>query len=158
MMLEVHSSAFEDGALLPLRFASARVGGSDLSPPLSWTSLPPGTKSVAVTCVDHAPIAREFVHWMVVDLPPDLPFLAEGASRGPMIPNGARELPGDAAAPGYVGASPPEGSGPHPYEFTVWALDLDRTPLAEGDGLDAFLSATAGHVLVHGSITAVFER
>jgi Raf kinase inhibitor-like YbhB/YbcL family protein len=157
-MLEVHSSAFEDGALLPLRFAAARVGGPDLSPPLSWTSVPSDTASLAVTCVDGAPMAHRFVHWMVVDLPPDLPFLAEGASGGPMIPRGARELAGAAGVAGYVGASPPVASGPHPYEFTVWALDLDRTPLAAGAGLDDLLGATQGHVLEQGSITAIFER
>jgi Raf kinase inhibitor-like YbhB/YbcL family protein len=157
-MLEVHSSAFEDGDLLPLRFASARVGGSDLSPPLSWTSVPPGTLSLAVTCVDHAVMARDFVHWVVVDLPPDLPFLAEGASGGPMIPGGARELSGTAGRPGYVGPSPPQGSGPHPYRFTVWALDLDRLPGAEDGDLARFLKATETHMLDQGSITGIFER
>jgi Raf kinase inhibitor-like YbhB/YbcL family protein len=157
-MLEVHSSAFEDGAVLPLRFVSAGAGGSDLSPPLSWTSVPAATASLAVTCVDHAPIARGFVHWMVVDLPADLPFLTEGASGGRMVPAGAREVAGTAGVAGYVGASPPAGSGPHPYEFTVWALELDRVPIVDATAFDGFLAATEAHVLDRGSITGIFER
>jgi Raf kinase inhibitor-like YbhB/YbcL family protein len=157
-MLEVHSSAFGDSGPLPLRFVSARVGGSDISPPLSWTSVPAGTASLAVTCVDRALIARDFVHWMVIDLPPDLPFLAEGASGGPMIPGGAREIPGTSRLPGYAGPSPPAGSGPHPYEFAVWALALDRVPAADAATLDGFLAATGGHVLDKGAMTGIFER
>ena len=157
-MIEVHSSAFSDDQLLPVRFTSARVGGSDVSPPLSWSSVPKGTRSIAVTCVDHHPVAREFLHWAVVDLPPDLPFLAEGASGSAMMPPQARELPGTSGRTGYTGAAPPEGSGAHPYEFTVYALDVDELPVADDAGLAGFLAASEGHVLDKGSITAMFER
>ncbi len=107
-MIEVHSSAFTDGGRLPLRFAARGIGGRDASPPLSWTGIPQGTASLAVTCVDHHPVAREFLHWLVVDLPADLPFLAEGASLSAMIPAGARELLGTAGRIGYVGPRPPQ--------------------------------------------------
>ena len=58
-MLDVHSPAFDSGGVLPQRFADASAGGSDVSPPLSWSATPAGTRSLAVTCVDHAPIARD---------------------------------------------------------------------------------------------------
>ncbi len=157
-MLEVHSSAFEEGGRLPLRFAAHGIGGEDASPPLSWTGVPAGTRSLAVTCVDHNPVAREFAHWLLVDLPADLPFLAEGASMSAMVPARARELIGSAGRAGYVGAWPPEGSGPHPYEFTVWALSVETLPLAEDAGLQGFLAAVEGVVLGKGSITAIYER
>jgi Raf kinase inhibitor-like YbhB/YbcL family protein len=157
-MLEVHSPAFAAGDPLPQRFAAASAGGSDVSPPLSWSTVPEGTGSLAVTCVDHHPVAREYLHWIVVDLPPDLPFLSEGASGSRMIPPGGCELLGTNGRPGYHGAGPPPGSGPHPYEFTVWALDLDRLPVGDDAGLAGFLAAVAGHVLASGSITGFFER
>ena len=157
-MLDVHSPAFDSGGVLPQRFADPSAGGSDVSPPLSWSATPAGTRSLAVTCVDHAPIAREYVHWLVVDLPPDLPFLSEGASGSRMIPPSARELPGTSGRTGYYGAAPPAGSGPHPYEFTVWALDVDTLPVTAGSGLAGFEAAVAGHVLGSGSITGLFER
>ena len=157
-MLEVHSPAFGNDMPLPIRFASPVAGGSDISPPLTWTALPPGTRSLAVTCVDGHPVAREWLHWLVVDLPADLPFLSEGASGSRMIPPGARELVGTDGTAGYRGAGPPPGTGPHPYQFTVWALDLAQLPLDDTAGLDAFRSATDGHVLDQGSITALYER
>jgi Raf kinase inhibitor-like YbhB/YbcL family protein len=163
-MLIVHSSAFEEGAPLPVQY-SAGEGGADgavgvrnVSPPLSWTGVPPGARSLALTCVDHAPIANEWLHWIAVDLPADLPFMTEGASGTRMMPEGSRELLGTNGAAGYHGPWPPVGSGAHPYEFTVWALDIATLPLPEDAGLAGLLSATAGHVLATGSITGTFER
>lgn len=157
-MLVVHSSAFQDGEPLPSRFAARDAGGTDTSPPLSWTGLPHGTRSLAVTCVDRAPIARDWVHWVIVDLPPDLPFLSEGASGTRMIPGQARELTGTSGFPRYDGPKPPAGSGPHPYEFTVWALDVDTLPLSGQMTAAGFEDAASGHVLAAGSITGTYER
>jgi Raf kinase inhibitor-like YbhB/YbcL family protein len=157
-MLDVHSPAFDDGESLPIRFASASAGGSDTSPPLSWTGVPPGTRSLAITCVDHHPVAHEYLHWVVVELPPDVPFLAEGASRSKMMPAQARELAGTSGAVGYHGAGPPPRSGPHPYEFTVWALDTAGLDMANDVGLAGFQAAISGHVLASGSITGIYER
>ena len=157
-MIEVHSPAFTQDGPLPIRFAGARAGGADVSPPLSWTSVPEGTRSIAITCVDHHPVAHEYLHWLIVDLPADLPFLSEGASRSRMIPPAARELKTTSGLLGYHGAAPPPGSGPHPYEFTVWALDTEHLAVAEDAGLDGFEIATAGHVLASGSMTGTYER
>jgi len=157
-MLEVHSPAFAQGEPLPIRFAGASAGGADVSPPLSWSLVPAGTSALAVTCVDHNPAAREYLHWLVVGLPPDLPFLSEGASRSRMMPPQARELNGTGGRTGYCGAAPPPGSGPHPYEFTVWALDTSTLTLTMDAGLAGFEAAVAGHVLASGSITGIYER
>jgi len=157
-MLDVHSPAFAEGEDLPIRFTGTRAGGADVSPPLSWSAVPAGTLSLAVTCVDHHPVAREYLHWLVVGLPADLPFLSEGASRSRMIPPQARELENTSGRIGYYGASPPPGSGRHPYEFTVWALDTSTLRLAADGGLAGFEAAAAGHVLASGSITGFYER
>jgi len=157
-MLAVYSPAFAQGEPLPIRFAGVSAGGADVSPPMSWSSVPAGTSSLAVTCVDHHPVAREYLHWLVVGLPPDLPFLAEGASHSRMIPPQACELEGTSGRTGYHGAAPPPGSGPHPYEFTVWALDTPTLRLASDAGLAGFEAAVAGHVLASGSITGIYER
>jgi Raf kinase inhibitor-like YbhB/YbcL family protein len=156
-MLDVHSPAFAEGETLPVRFTRSGAA-ADVSPPLSWSGVPVGSRSLAVTCVDHHPVAREYVHWLVVDLPADLPFLSEGASGSRMIPPGARELKGTGGMAGYQGPAPPRGSGPHPYEFTLWALDIDRIPIPDGAGLSGFEAAVAGHILDTGSITGLYER
>jgi hypothetical protein len=157
-MLVVHSSAFEEGAPIPAQYAAGGAGGADTSPPLSWTGVPEGTRSLAITCVDHAPVAREWLHWIVVDLPADLPFMTEGASGTRMMPAGSRELTGTNGKSGYHGPWPPVGSGVHPYEFTVWALDVETLPAADDAGVAGLAAAAEGHVLGTGSITGTFER
>jgi Raf kinase inhibitor-like YbhB/YbcL family protein len=160
-MLIVHSSAFEEGAAIPAHYAAGKEGAGrfhDVSPPLSWTGVPEGTRSIALTCVDHAPVAHEWLHWIVIDLPADLPFMTEGASGTRMMPVGSRELLGTNGAAGYHGPWPPQGSGVHPYEFTVWALDVESLTLPEDAGLAGLQAAVKGHVLGSGSITGTFER
>jgi Raf kinase inhibitor-like YbhB/YbcL family protein len=158
-MLIVHSSAFEDGAPIPAQYGSrADSPAHDVSPPLSWAGVPQGTRSLALTCVDHAPVAHEWLHWIVVDLPADLPFMTEGASGTAMMPAGSRELLGTDKSAGYHGPVPPVGSGVHPYEFTLWALDVETLDVAEDAGLAGLAKAAEGHVLGTGSITGTFER
>ena len=75
-------------------------GGEDRSPQLSWTGVPGGTKSLAITCLDpDAPTGSGFWHWAVANLPADLTSLAEGAE----LPEGALVLKNDGGTRGYIG-------------------------------------------------------
>jgi len=61
--------------------------GRDVSPPLTWSGVPLGTKALLLSVTDLD--ARGFVHWVAWDLVPDLGGLAEGASGA--LPDGAVE-------------------------------------------------------------------
>jgi Raf kinase inhibitor-like YbhB/YbcL family protein len=101
--MKVWSESFEDGAALPERLAFGKPHPSqhmelsdNLSPHLAWSDLPPGTRSLAVVCIDPdvpavgddvnregVSVARDlprvdFHHWGLIDLAPDAPPLAEG--------------------------------------------------------------------------------
>lgn len=105
--MKMWSDAWANGDAIPERFAAGRLteGGvgfsSNLSPPLAWSDLPAGTRSLALVCHDFdvpssvadvnqpgrevpADLPRvDFFHWLLIDLPPDIQHLAEGAwSRG----------------------------------------------------------------------------
>lgn len=64
------SPAFEDGTAMPTRYAHQGVtGGKNVSVPLQWENPPDETKSFALVCVDIHPIANNWVHWLVVNIP-----------------------------------------------------------------------------------------
>jgi Raf kinase inhibitor-like YbhB/YbcL family protein len=86
MSVIVRSQAFEPGAAIPRRHTG---DGEDLSPPLSWTGLPPGTRELALIVDDpDAPSPQPWVHWVIGKIPSSLEGIAEGvhAKPNPVFP------------------------------------------------------------------------
>ena len=158
MELGLATSAFDAGDRMPAKYAMRAVtGGENISVPLSWSGVPGATRSLALTIVDHAPVAHDWVHWMVVDIPPDTRSLAEGAS-GPGMPPGTVELPNSFGFSGYGGPEPPAGTGLHPYVVTLYALDVPTLRLGRDATLTRFERAISGHVLASQDLTGYFGR
>ena len=158
------STDLTDGAAVPARHASKAFGvpgGEDLSPQLSWSGFPEGTRSFAVTCLDpDAPTGSGFWHWVVADIPAEVTELAAGAGSpdSGLLPAGALTLRNDAGFAGYVGSGPPEGHGPHRYFFTVHAVDVETLGL-EKDASPAVLGFNLFfHTLARAQIVATFGR
>ena len=107
--------------------------GGNISPALSWSGAPAGTKSFALSVYDpDAPTGSGFWHWVVFNIPPDVTSLPKNAGdpKGPAAPKGAVQSRTDFGAPGYGGPCPPQGDPPHHYHFTIFAVD---TPKLDGD-------------------------
>ncbi|MBC7964888.1 MAG: YbhB/YbcL family Raf kinase inhibitor-like protein, partial [Fuerstia sp.] len=74
-------SAFEDGVRLDAVYT---VEGEDVSPPLTWSAPPAGTKSYSIICDDpDAPSARRpspepWVHWVIFNIPVETRELPRG--------------------------------------------------------------------------------
>ena len=138
MALILTSSNFTEGATLGMdHILSADYGfgcgGGNKSPQLSWSNVPEGTKSFAVTCFDpDAPTGSGFWHWVVVNIPADTTELKldAGNAKAGLLPRGALQTRTDFGAPGYGGPCPPEGHGPHRYIFTVFAVKEAALPVA----------------------------
>lgn len=114
--------------------------GEDISPQLSWSGAPEGTKSYAVTIFDpDAPTGSGFWHWSVGNISADVTELAEnaGTSDGSGLPEGAFQLKHDGGGRGFVGAAPPAGHGAHRYIITVHALGVEKLDIPE-DASNAF--------------------
>lgn len=133
------------------------AGGEDVSPHLSWTGAPEGTQSYAVTVYDpDAPTASGFWHWAAFNIPADVTELASGAS-GTAMPEGAVELNNDARMPGYIGAAPPGGHGPHHYWTVVHAVDVPSLDIP-AEATPAFLGFNLfSHTLARATIVPVYE-
>lgn len=128
---ELTSTAFVNGARIPVEHTA---DGGDFSPPLAWSGAPPGTKSFLLTYEDlDAPTPDGlFLHWFVINIPGDTNYLLAGLPRLEALstPAGAVQGVNDFNEIGYGGPSPPAGSGPHRYVFTLHAMDrvFDRDP------------------------------
>ena len=112
--MEISSSAFKDGGKIPIQYVMPGAGGKNISIPLSWKNVPTGTKTFALSIVDMHPVARNWVHWLVINIPPQVTIIEEGASKKKM-PSGSVELKNSWGEIGYGGPEPPKETGDHSY-------------------------------------------
>ncbi len=131
---ELKSADIAENGMIAEKFVFKGFGcnGGNLSPALSWRDPPAGTKSFALMV--HDPDATTggagFWHWIVYDIPASAAGLPEGVGKdGKGLPQGAAQLATDFGEPGYGGPCPPEGAAPHHYQFTLYALKIDKLEL-----------------------------
>jgi Raf kinase inhibitor-like YbhB/YbcL family protein len=159
---QVQSTDVRDGEKLapPQVSGIMGAGGEDVSPQLSWSGFPDGTKSFVVTIYDpDAPTASGFWHWAVVDIPASVTELPTGAGddSGQALPDGAFQLRNDAGLHRYIGAAPPAGHGPHHYYTVVHAVDVESLGI-DRDATPAFLGFNLfGHTLARAVIVPWYE-
>jgi Raf kinase inhibitor-like YbhB/YbcL family protein len=157
----LESASFADGHALakPQVSGIMGAGGEDVSPQLSWSGFPDGTKSFAVTVYDpDAPTASGFWHWAVANLPASVHELPAGVGDGSDLPGDALTLVNDAGQRRYIGAAPPGGHGPHRYYVAVHAVDVDKLDLPE-DASPAFLGFNLfQHAIARAVIHATYEQ
>jgi Raf kinase inhibitor-like YbhB/YbcL family protein len=144
---ELTSTAFADGATIPRKYS---CDGMSLSPPLAWSFLPEGTRSVALIVHDPDAPSGDFTHWVAWNIDPEPGGLDEGASAPAEGANGRGE-------PGYRGPCPPPGHGPHRYFHDLYALDAEPD-LEPGASREQLEEAMDGHVLGKAQLVGTFER
>jgi len=155
--MELSSAAFKDGGKISVQYVMPGAGGKNSSVPLAWKNPPSGTKSFALSMVDPHPIAQNWVHWLVINIPATATSLEEGAS-GKKMPPGSTELRNSFGDVGYGGPQPPKGTGDHPYVFTLYALSVEKLDLGASTSLGAFKKALEGRILGSASITGKYGR
>lgn len=154
MALKITSSVFADGAAIPAKYTCE---GEDLSPPLAWTGVPDGAKSLVLIVDDpDAPDPKAprmtWVHWVLYDLPPDTTGLAEGVKS---LPVGTRGGLNDWKRTGFGGPCPPIGR--HRYFFKLYALDTKLAGLVTPKKADV-VAAMDGHVLAQAQIVGTYQK
>jgi len=110
--------------------------GKNVSPALSWSGAPEGTKSFALLVHDpDAPTGGAgWWHWLVVNIPASATGLPKdaGNANGLNLPAGTFQVSTDFGSPGWGGPCPPVGDKPHRYIFTLYALKTDRLDASGG--------------------------
>ncbi len=150
--MEVRSAAFGEGETIPADFT---CDGANMSPPIEWSNVPKGAKSLAIITEDPDAPAGNWTHWLVYDLPPVLTQFRAGIPMGEKLSVGGSQGRTDFGALGYGGPCPP--SGTHRYLFKVYALDA-MLYLKPGATKKELLKAMQGHILDMGQLMGTYER
>ena len=129
------STTFKDGQMMPRKVANtnpnnANCVGDNVSPQLSWTGVPDGTKSFVLLMEDPEGRGGAGVHhWVAYGIPASVTSFAEGEVSKP-----SDKYVGGKSTQGvgnYSGPCTPPGT-PHHYTFVVIATDLDPKELPAG--------------------------
>ncbi len=155
--LTLRSDQFEDGQPIPQSAAHPSAGGKNESPQLSWTGVPEGTKSLALSCWDpDAPTSVGFCHWIRFGMSPSLTSLDEGAGRSDGDWGDGFCDWGESA---YGGMAPPAGDEPHHYQFTLYALnqEADLLGLDEKATYARFRFSIRNNIIATGTLTGTYE-
>jgi Raf kinase inhibitor-like YbhB/YbcL family protein len=156
MTLSLTSTAFTAGGAIPKRYT---CDGDDVSPPLAWSGLPAGTKSLVLIvddpdAPDPAAPKLTWVHWVLYDIPSTAGGLTE-AVKPSALPPGTHEGLNDWKRTGYGGPCPPIGR--HRYFHKLYALDTVLGDL--GQSTKAKLeSAIKGHVLAQAELVGTYQK
>jgi Raf kinase inhibitor-like YbhB/YbcL family protein len=109
--ITVTSPAFTNGGAIP---RANTCDGPGTPPTIRWSAVPPLTKAVAVVVDDPDAPGGDFLHWLVIGLPPT-------AGSVPSHVPGVSELDNTGGTRGWTPPCPPAGSIHH-YQFSVYAL------------------------------------
>jgi Raf kinase inhibitor-like YbhB/YbcL family protein len=145
--LELTSPAFDDGEPIPVKHTA---DGEGTSPPLEWSSVPQGTRTLALIVHDPDAPSGDFIHWLAWNIDPESGGLDEG------VPAPAQGTHGFGGA-GWTGPSPPQSHGPHRYFIRLYALDSDLD-LEAGAARAQLEDAMEGHVLGEAQLMGTYER
>ena len=156
MSLTLTSPRFQPDGEIPTRHTCE---GRDVSPGLSWSGAPAGTRSFALIVDDpdaadtRAP-KTTWVHWVLYNLPADADRIV-ASPKGGILPAGTREGRNDWKRTGYGGPCPPIGR--HRYFHKLYALDAVLPDLGEPTK-DQLLKAMEGHVLARAELVGTYQK
>lgn len=156
MAFTLSSTAFAPNGEIPREHTCQ---GRDVSVPLAWGGLPPGTRSLALIVDDpDAPDPRApkmtWVHWVLYNIPPAAAGLPAGVTSD-RLPPGTGDGLNDWKRTGYGGPCPPIGR--HRYFFKLYALDAPLPDLGR-PGKAALEKAMQGHVLGHAELIGTYQK
>jgi Raf kinase inhibitor-like YbhB/YbcL family protein len=156
MALTLTSPAFANGHEIPSDFTCE---GADISPALSWSGAPAGTKSFALIvddpdAPDPAAPKMTWVHWVLYNIPADATRLPEAVDSDE-LPTGTREGKNDWKRTGYGGPCPPIGR--HRYYFKLFALDRVLPDLGTPVKAELEKSMT-GHILEKTELLGLYQK
>lgn len=152
--MRINSTAFSNQGAIPALYTCE---GKDTSPPLAWSDIPTGTKSLALIvddpdAPDPAAPTMTWVHWILYNLPAENGGLPEDVKA---LPIGTREGLNDWKRTGYGGPCPPIGR--HRYFHKLYALDTVLPDLKQPTKAK-LEEAMKGHVIGEAQLMGTYQK
>lgn len=146
-IMKIFSPAFENSSKIPSKYT---CDGEDVSPPLEIKDIPEKTQSLVLIVDDPDAPMRNFLHWLVFNINPEISFIEENS-----LPEGAVQGKNDFGKENYGGPCPPFGQ--HRYFFKIYALDT-KLDLPSGSSLAEIKEAMKGHILDKNQLIGLYQR
>jgi Raf kinase inhibitor-like YbhB/YbcL family protein len=153
MSFILETKAFPKGGEIPSKYTCS---GDDVSPALSWSGAPQGTKSFALILDDPDAPSGTFTHWIVFDLPAGAHQLPENVPKTGDLSGGGRQGRNDFGRIGHGGPCPPPGKA-HRYFFRLYALNSVLN-LPAGASRQEVESAMRAHTIAKAELMGKFAR
>ncbi len=155
-MLTITSTAFQPNSEIPVLYTCQ---GKDVSPPLTWSGIPAGTKSFVLIiddpdAPDPAAPKMTWVHWVIYNLPPTTSGLREAVA-GWDLPKGTLLGLNDWKRQNYGGPCPPIGR--HRYFHKLYALDVELPDLNKPTKAQ-LEKAMQGHILAQAVLIGTYQK
>lgn len=150
------SPDFTPGGAIPAVYTCE---GKDVSPALSWSGVPEGTRSLALVIADPDapdPVKPQLTwsHWVLYNLPPDAKGLPQGVA-ATALPPGTLQGKNDWKRTGYGGPCPPIGR--HRYFHRLYALDVVLPDLQE-PSRESLEAQMKGHILATAELMGTYQK
>lgn len=150
----ITSTAFSNQSAIPVVYTCE---GEDISPPMAWSDIPVGTKSLALIvddpdAPDPAAPKMTWVHWVLYNLPPTIDELPESVTT---LPVGTKEGVNDWKRIGYGGPCPPIGR--HRYFHKLYALDAVLPDLKQPTKAK-LEEAMKGHIIGEAKLMGTYQK
>lgn len=145
--MTITSQVFANNGYIPAKYT---CDGENVSPPLAFSNVPAGAKSLVLIVDDPDAPGGTWVHWLVWNINPTDREILEAS-----LPAGSVQGLTSFGKPGYGGPCPPAGS--HRYLFKLYALTtkLDLSPAANKTQLEQTI---AGYILTTAELVGLYER
>ena len=155
--MNLSSSAFLQFGDIPSQYTCE---GAEQSPPLAWSDIPAGTKSLALIvddpdAPDPAAPKMTWIHWVLYNITPHSTGLDAGKSGLPELPAGTLNGLNDWNQTGYRGPCPPIGR--HRYFHKLYALDV-VLPVLQPATKTALEKAMQGHILAQSELVGYYKK
>lgn len=150
--LLMETDAFEDGGIIPLRYARA---GDNVQPGFTFSNAPEGTVSYAIIFHDLDVAiggqTQDVLHWLAWNIPASAGGIPEGR-----LPEGSVTGANLMGQNVYFGPGAPAGPRYHHYVFELYALDEDLD-IPASSGRDELLEAMSGKVVAKAAYVGRFR-